>query len=37
MERVKLNRLMKEWLEIQKCPVPNANVSPLDEENLNEW
>jgi ubiquitin-protein ligase len=28
---------MKEWLEIQKCPVANASVSPLNDENLNEW
>jgi ubiquitin-protein ligase len=31
------SRLMKEWLEIQKCPVANASVSPLNDENLNEW
>lgn len=31
------SRLMKEWLEIQRCPVENASVSPLQEENLNEW
>lgn len=37
METVKLKRLLKEWLEIKKCPVPNINISPLNEENLNEW
>jgi ubiquitin-protein ligase len=31
------SRLMKEWLEIQKCPVANASVSPVNDENLNEW
>jgi ubiquitin-conjugating enzyme E2 J2 len=31
------SRLMKEWMEIQRCPVRNASISPLNEENLNEW
>jgi hypothetical protein len=31
------SRLMKEWMEIQRCPVANASISPLNEENLNDW
>jgi ubiquitin-protein ligase len=37
LARMRSSRLMKEWVEIQKCPVANASVSPLNDENLNEW
>lgn len=37
ISQMRSSRLMKEWIEIQKCPVENISVSPLQEENLNEW
>lgn len=31
-------RLMKEWIEIQKCPLENISIQPLAEgQQLDEW
>lgn len=37
IQQMRSVRLMKEWLEIQRCPIENINICPLQEENLNEW
>lgn len=37
ISQMRSSRLMKEWIEVRKCPVENINISPLHEDNLNEW